>query len=400
MAKVTINKNLTQTARDLGVSLGALLKANPQLRDPDNIRSGTSLNVPGKRSLSAKDNAAQMSRVLSLSSTGVAGGATFGELAGGAPPPVADPATPLAGGIQLGDTAAPATAEGIAETQAARGSSLAEFFAARYGVTSKTPSDRRFRRDGRRFGLPAVPPTRPSTSSVAPSGTAANAAVINSLGLPPASTAVPGLRPGSQQAPSFSVAHLPPGSQEAPYFFTGGRGGDPRLFGIDEDNGERQVASTSGQTGSAADSPSFLQHVQSLSVSDDPLENRRARWMSQHAGPDSPVTLEYLVGNTLRERSEGNMAANASEFIWDEIALRRGLGESGPELLVSEGYIPHPLYVGLWVRQDSLGTSYSAYASPGTSSYSSRRTGRGSGGSSPYTGGSSAVSLYSWHIKI
>ncbi len=77
----TINKNLTQTARDLGVSLGALLKANPHLRDPDNIRAGTQLNVPRKRKLSARDNAKQMARIFSISSTGVKGDPTNADVA-------------------------------------------------------------------------------------------------------------------------------------------------------------------------------------------------------------------------------------------------------------------------------------------------------------------------------
>ena len=108
----TINKNLTQTARDLGVSLGALLAANPQLRDPDNIRAGTQLNVPGKRKLSARSNARQMSRIFSLSSTGVAGGKTFGELAGAGTSAATPPPQPYEGAIQFGNTAPPRNSPG------------------------------------------------------------------------------------------------------------------------------------------------------------------------------------------------------------------------------------------------------------------------------------------------
>ena len=68
MATTTINKNLTQTARDLGVSLGALLAANPQLSNPNAIRAGTKLRIPGRRQLSASANARQMARVFEATS--------------------------------------------------------------------------------------------------------------------------------------------------------------------------------------------------------------------------------------------------------------------------------------------------------------------------------------------
>ena len=41
---VTINKSLSQTARDLGVSLASLMAANPQIKNVHAILSGTQLN--------------------------------------------------------------------------------------------------------------------------------------------------------------------------------------------------------------------------------------------------------------------------------------------------------------------------------------------------------------------
>ncbi len=85
MATTTINKNLIQTARDLGVSLGALLRANPQLSNPNLIRSGTKLNVPGRRRVSARENARQLARVFSSPQAGASSAST---------PAAAGPAAP------------------------------------------------------------------------------------------------------------------------------------------------------------------------------------------------------------------------------------------------------------------------------------------------------------------
>jgi hypothetical protein len=145
-----------------------------------------------------------------------------------------------------------------------------------------------------------------------------------------------------------------------------------------------------------------LTRVNTLASSDSPTDRRRAANIAQYAAPDSPVSLEYNVANTLKEISLGNLSANASEYIWDEIALRRGLGETGPELLIKAGYIPHPRYAELWVHADSLG-GYSSYSAPGTSAYAARSSGGGiyqPPGQSAYGGGTSAIGLYNWHIRI
>ena len=65
MASVTISGNLSQTARELGVSLSALLAANPQLSNPNIIRAGTQLRVPGRDNLSPAESATQLARVFS-----------------------------------------------------------------------------------------------------------------------------------------------------------------------------------------------------------------------------------------------------------------------------------------------------------------------------------------------
>ena len=126
-----INKSLSQTARDLGVSLGALLAANPQLRDPDKIRAGTQLNVPGRRKVSARENARQMSRIFSISSTGVAGGPTNAQVAAGGATTLPSQARPLGGGgIQLGrgDTSGDVTKEQLDANAQARAEALAAGF--------------------------------------------------------------------------------------------------------------------------------------------------------------------------------------------------------------------------------------------------------------------------------
>ncbi len=365
----TINKTLTQTARDLGVSLGALLAANPGL-DPDNIRAGTELNEPGNRTISASENAKQMSRILSLSSTGVAGGPTFGELQSGfAPPPQAPHPT---GQIQFGNTAAPATPAGVAATQTARASSMADFFVQRYGILSSDPVNPNILTPGGREirHRPAV--------------------------------AQPGGRGGDPR--NFGIQDRAPTPTRAlsagPAFddrLSGGRGGDPRELGLRD---QSSLAATSGQSGSAADSPGFLFHVSSLTKSADPADRRRAENISRLAAPDSPVYLEYHVANTLREIEDDNLSPTASEYIWDEIARREGQGETGPERLIRFGYIPHPRFAELWVHPDSL-DAYSSYSAPGTSAYAARggSTYRPPGQTS-YGGGSSAIGLYNWHIRI
>ena len=79
MATTVISGNLSQTARELGVSLSALLAANPQLSNPNIIRSGTLLNVPGQDNLSAQESAAQLARVFS---NPLVGGGSAGSVTG------------------------------------------------------------------------------------------------------------------------------------------------------------------------------------------------------------------------------------------------------------------------------------------------------------------------------
>src|SRR3990167_8854838 len=79
MATTVISGNLSQTARELGVSLSALLAANPQLSNPNIIRAGTLLNVPGQDNLSAQESAAQLARVFS---NPLVSGASAGSLTG------------------------------------------------------------------------------------------------------------------------------------------------------------------------------------------------------------------------------------------------------------------------------------------------------------------------------
>lgn len=63
MATVKSGDNLSKMARQMGVSLGALMAANPGI-NPHLIRPGQHINSPSKRKLSAKDNARQMSRMV------------------------------------------------------------------------------------------------------------------------------------------------------------------------------------------------------------------------------------------------------------------------------------------------------------------------------------------------
>ena len=69
---VTINKSLSQTARDLGVSLASLMAANPQIRNPNAILAGTQLNEPNEPDVGAKETAAQMQRMVSADAAPVA----------------------------------------------------------------------------------------------------------------------------------------------------------------------------------------------------------------------------------------------------------------------------------------------------------------------------------------
>ncbi len=368
----TINKNLTQTARDLGVSLGALLKANPQLRDPDNIRAGTQIRVPSKRKISARDNAKQMSRIFSLSSTGVKGGATFGDLASarGEFAGATQPAAPASRDIQFGNTAAPATAAGVAATQTARASSMADFFAQRYGITPSAPTSRNLTPGGREIRH------RPSAQGAPPTAGGGGAAGFGG------GTPVPGAPPAVRGTP-----------------VPGGRGGDPRQLGIQD---QSALASTSGQAGSAADSPEFISHLNRLINSDDRADRQRAKRISLYAAPDSPVALEFDVASLIREADEGNLPAYASQRVWDEWAARMGTGLTGIELLIQEGYIPSPYQSEVWMLTDDL-PHYSALSTPGSSSYSSRRAntrGGGSSGRGGYLGGSNVSNLYNWHVKI
>ncbi len=370
-----INKNLTQTARDLGVSLGALLAANPQLRDPDNIRAGTQLNVPSKRKLSASSNARQMSRILSLSSTGAPGGATFGALQAGTTPE--PPAPSDAGPIQFGSTAAPATTAGIAETQAARAGSMADFFAKRYGITPATagPSPRNLTPGGRE-----VFSTIRQQTTALPTGGGGGAAGFG----------------GGTADPLTGQASQLTGDN---FLLGGGRGGDPRQFGIQD---QSALASTSGQPNSPADDPRFISHLNSLISSDDRADRRRAEWIRRYAAPDSPVALEFDVSTLIRERSEGRLPGVATQRIWDEIAARMGTGITGTELLIQEGYIPSPYQSEVWLLTDDL-PHYSALSTPGSSSYAARRGNTGGGGVSGrggYVGGSNISNLYNWHVKI
>ncbi len=358
----TINRNLTQTARDLGVSLGALLKANPQLRDPDNIRAGTRLNVPGKRKLSARDNARQMSRILSLSSTGATGGATFGQLQSGTGAPAAANASAASTRDQslvtlTGDTAAPApdSVRTSAQDLAARlgqdlppgrpaggPSAISQLFAQRYGVTQDDP-DR---------GADQTVGGRDVFSTI------------------------------RQRTLTSAVSR-----------------GDPRDFGARDMS---SLAATSGQANSAAESPKFISHLNSLINSDDRNDRRRAERISQNAPPDSPVALEFDVGTLIRERSEGRLPGVASQRVWDEIAARMGTGITGTELLIQEGYIPSPYQAEVWLLTDDL-PHYSALSTFGSSSFASRRANTGGGGSSSngrYLGGSNVSNLYNWHVKI
>lgn len=105
MATVTISSNLSQTARELGVSLSALLKANPQLSNPNIIRAGTQLRVPEQRhqDLSPQESAVQLARVFS---NPLVSGASAGSITGvpGTTPPVvsaAVPGSPAFGGSSL-----------------------------------------------------------------------------------------------------------------------------------------------------------------------------------------------------------------------------------------------------------------------------------------------------------
>lgn len=60
--------NLSRIARSLGVSLGALMAANPQLANPNLIRPGQEINEPSVPRLSAAENAAQMARLMAAPS--------------------------------------------------------------------------------------------------------------------------------------------------------------------------------------------------------------------------------------------------------------------------------------------------------------------------------------------
>ena len=63
MPTVKSGDNLSKMARQMGVSLGALMAANPGI-NVHLIRPGQKINKPSKKKLSAKDNARQMSRMV------------------------------------------------------------------------------------------------------------------------------------------------------------------------------------------------------------------------------------------------------------------------------------------------------------------------------------------------
>ncbi len=154
---------------------------------------------------------------------------------------------------------------------------------------------------------------------------------------------------------------------------TGGRGGDPRQFGINQRAQPQAALPPSAQTPGGREirhrpaapttppgavPPATEQHLSYLDRIREVDPDRaleQARFQSATISNNDPdtalATNVFFTEHALYD--QGQIPRNATEAVWDAIAERGGFEGTGAELLESLGYIP--IGGGLWFLPDEAG---------------------------------------------
>ena len=354
--------NLTQRAKELGVSLAALLDANRDITDPNKVTAAQlrNVNVPRRAKLGKRETQRQLNRVF----------ATSGQSPGGAAPQVPTLATQ---GQGLTPSPGESQAAFLQRVRASQG-------------TAFTGT----------LGLPRIPSSRPS------SGTPSAPITFGRGGAVPSATFDPRLSQagrGTNRAPEPSALGN---------FFQQVTEGVPNQaagFGELVKFGERAAASIafgdplfpsgaarpSAQTSAPAPTRSFADVVKAGGAEGSRLLSEPAR-----TGPgfNLGVTGSALV----TERAivqDGILPRNATEDIFDILAARSGVA-SGEELLRQLGYVPNPTTPGAWFLPDASSGQVGGGVGAPTSVSSFRTGGRGRAGGGGFGGGGPALIM--WRI--
>ena len=419
----TIDRNLTVTAKKLGVSLASLLKANPQLRNPNLIRAGTQLRVPSRRKVSARESAQQLARVFAQPSSGSVSAVPAATI--GAPD------------RQIGT--APSTAQAVPDFQ----------FDPQLAPSAATPGGREIRHRPAAGGQAATDTLDPR---LAARSRLAGVTTPRPTGTPPAflqavdrfEGEIPTPGPGTTMTPGATAQHLLAGAARFLY-------GNLQTFaGQGPPDVAAGAARLQGATREALERPGYIRPfaladekapntLRSASVDDDPIvmtelirnadgtvtrKPLTRSQMEERLSTPQDVVLSQSINGRTYNLTASDIAYGARltgqalfEFRKQEDPSLRpslvsnvsaynllGMGEtltgtpvsSVEDMMTKLGYT---LVGDFWVVNDPF-SSPRVFESPSLSRERRRGGGGGRVGRGPSGFGRSPSNLYNWHIRI
>ena len=349
MATVQSGENLSVIARRYGLDVRDLIAANPQLANPNLIRPGQEIKIPGGPASQTERQAAG-NLMMATSPTAAA---------------------PVSAQAPAASNRAPAVVSTVAVAPQVT------------GINAPFELERRQDRSGRALGQ-AFPRAQ---ATLAPQGAVATGAAAMRRPNAPAAVITP-----TGTAPNVAGLFAPPPLPAATGTVS------PRAgFGEVGLTPEFVIPKATVQQ---------LSYLDQLALTDPSRASEVARFQSATIGRAVPeAALATNVFFTERAISNGTLPRNASENVWDVIAARMGTGLTGAQLLEQRGYVP--IGGGIWYLGGlgtgsgvSMGSASARDLSPsfgGGSPGGFGGTGGGFGDSARFFGGAS-IGLINWRV--